>query len=169
LAFPEAGGRVRFGIDYDMRLRVTAQSAEDAKIAYRYLDDATVREMIRKYAGDAWRENEMAKVLRENDDLRLEVGEYLLGKLETLTHLPSRMYLDMTKNSGEEGYDRNLKSKEYATLIALSMLDGTFKSERATGDPVEMRHGSVTTGEHRYTALKLLGLDQSPVARIKKN
>ena len=169
-AFPVAKGRDRWGNNLDIRREVTAQSAADAATAYRYLDDVDVKDMIKRYANGAWKEEDMAEVVRANDELRNELGLYLLEKMDSMTHLPARMYATMTKGPDTVGYGTNLNSREYATLLALSMLDGTFKADLASQkrDMIEMRHGEVRQGQHRYTALKLLGLDTSPLARINR-
>jgi hypothetical protein len=44
------------------------------------------------------------------------------------------------------------------------MLDGTFK--KALNDPIEVgRYGEVELGQHRYGAMKALGVVDSPVGR----
>ena len=78
--------------------------------------------------------------------------------------LPDRLIRNQQKRPGYRGYDAvpDLSGREYATLLALSMLDGTFKPSR-TGDAIEVsKYGDVLQGQHRYAALKLLGLDTSP-------
>jgi hypothetical protein len=167
-AFPEARGRDKWGNDLDVRMKVTPESAKDASTAFRYLEDDTVRDLIKRYAGEKWREDDMAEVLRENNELRVELGAYLLTKLDTLQHLPSRFYGQQLKNPNEGGYEGNMTSQEYAALLAVSMLDGTFKTERTRHDPIEMQYGEVIRGQHRYAALRLLNLERSPLADIKQ-
>ncbi|MBC7746562.1 hypothetical protein H7Y40_01115 [Pedobacter sp.] len=50
-----------------------------------------------------------------------------------------------------------MTSREYASLLALSMLDGTFKAARAAHDPIFIgKSGVVELGQHRYAAHLLL-------------
>ena len=167
-AFPEVRGRDKWGNDLDVRMKVTPESAKNASMAFRYLEDDTVRDLIKRYAGEKWREEDMAEVLRENNELRVELGAYLLTKLDTLQYLPSRFYSRQLKNPNEGGYEGNMTSQEYAALLAVSMLDGTFKAERARHDPIEMQYGEIIRGQHRYAALRLLDLERSPLADIKQ-
>ena len=77
------------------------------------------------------------------------------------------------KNINYTGYDYpNVSSREAVALIALSMLDGTFK--RTPHDPVEIDEitESVVRGQHRWTAANILGIGNiylAEVAGIKRN
>lgn len=46
------------------------------------------------------------------------------------------------------------------------MLDGTFK--RPKYDPIVMRYGDVELGQHRWAALRALGLDREGDVYIKR-
>jgi len=170
-AFPDKRGADKYGNSLAERARFTDQSEEDASFAYRFAKgDSMIAELFSKYKGDKWREEDMPSVLRDNNALRVELGSYLLAKLKTLNRLPSRFYMkDNLKNPNHPGYGDKMTSVEYATLLALSMLDGTFKSERARYDQIEMnKYGDVTVGQHRYAALAVLGLEHTQLAKIKR-
>lgn len=170
--FPEPQGRDRFGNSLDTRLEITPESEEAAAWAFRFTGDQKIKEMIRDYAGDKWREEEMPSVVRGNDDLRTELGLYLLSKFddfETELHMPERVANNSTKNTSHRGYERDLTSREYAALLAVSMLDGTFDPGRATHDPIELEDGQAIRGQHRYAAallLKLINLNKLNLKRL---
>ena len=170
--FPEPQGRDRFGNSLDTRLEITPESEEAAAWAFRFTGDQKIKEMIRDYAGDKWREEEMPSVVRGNDDLRTELGLYLLSKFddfETELHMPERVANNSTKNTSHRGYERGLTSREYAALLAVSMLDGTFDPGRATHDPIELEDGQAIRGQHRYAAallLKLINLNKLNLKRL---
>ena len=161
-AFPESRGKDRFGNSLDERRRVTATSEQDAAFAYRFAPD-DIRQMIRARAGDKWQEADMPAVLRNDDVLRAQIGEYLLEKAKTDHYMPARIAGNEQKRPSHRGYEyANLSSQEYAALLAVSMLDGTFKSDGGRSDPIELSYGQAVRGQHRYAALQLLGLDRSP-------
>lgn len=175
-ALPDPQGKDRFGNDLDRRLKVTEQSKADAALAYRFADGdikSIVGEYAREYHG-AFREEQMANVLFQDEALRLRLGEYLLEKIEQndiKRSLPSRFFRpDDMKNPNYVGY-KKMTSQEYAAVLALSMLDGTFKAPSGDSDPIESEYGDIIRGQHRYAALRLLGIDRSPVpaAKIKVN
>lgn len=165
---PDPQGRDRFGNDLDRRLKVTEQSQMDAAMAYRF-SDQDVKDIVGPYAREqhgAWREADMAKVLRDDSGLRLRLGMHLLDKIDTVGRLPKRFYGSATKNPNYVGY-RNMTSREYAALLALSMLDGTFKAPSAS-DPIESEYGDIIRGQHRYAAMKVLGIDaQANIKQIR--
>lgn len=173
-ARPTSRGRDRFGNDLDTRLKVTGESLGDAVLACQ-LSDREVKAIVEKYATpERWRTEDMHELIRENNELRVELGEYILQKLESSSiALPDRVLRNGQKNINYTGYDYpNVSSHEAVALIALSMLDGTFK--RTPHDPVEIDEstGSVVRGQHRWTAANILGIGNiylAEVAGIKRN
>ena len=173
-ARPTSRGRDRFGNDLDKRLQVTDESRKDAALAYQ-LSDREVKAIVEKYATpERWRTDDVHKLIRENNELRVELGECILQKLESSSiALPDRVWRNGQKRINYTGYDYpDVSSHEAVALIALSMLDGTFK--RTLYDPVEIdeRTGTVSRGQHRWTAANILGIDNiylAEVAGIKRN
>lgn len=171
-ARPTSRGRDRFGNDLDKRLKVTNESCEDAALAYQ-LSDREVKAIVEKYATpERWRTEDMHELIRENNELRVELGEYILQKLNSSIALPDRVWRNGQKRINYTGYDYpNVSSHEAVALIALSMLDGTFK--RTPHDPVEIdTSGNVVCGQHRWTAANILGIGNNylaEVAGIKRN
>lgn len=141
-----------------MRTSVTKESIKDALDAYIATDD-DIKEVINNLTdGGYMRQQEVAEVLRSNDVLRFELGKHLLTKLDAMQFLPSRLNNDTeVKRPNVQGYDEPMTSKEYAVLLALSMLDGTYKD--STGDKIYIdRYRDVKNGQHRYAAQELLGI-----------
>lgn len=106
--------------------------------------------------------NQIANLLRENVELRLTVGGYLLAKLEQpgiMELMPDRVKRNTEKKPSTMGYERlpGLTSREYTALLALSMLDGSFNWKDAESDP-ETYDTQVDDGlgQHRYAAKVLL-------------
>ena len=103
---------------------------------------------------------DVVEMIRTNTDLRYALGEYLLEKKlpERLNNMPERIVRNTNKNPNHRGYGHlpNLSSREYAVLLALSMIDGSFQ-EPARGDEVERdASGRPVLGQHRGAAEELL-------------
>jgi hypothetical protein len=151
------------------------KSLKDALNAY-IATGKDIKSIVDKY-GDKGRpimNRDVARVLRTNNELRLELGKYLLDKLN---QSDAHCYLQERhrKNNSDIkkpivlGYDEPMTSKEYSVLLALSMLDGTYID--VPSDQIETSEdddGEVIYGQHRYVAFKLLGLDNRVYRSIKK-
>ena len=162
---PIPKGRDRFGNDLDKRLKVTEESLSDAVLAYRF-SDSEIKKIIDKYKTDEiWREEDVNSLVRTNNELRIELGKCLLARLEDDSYLPYRVMIDEQKNINYIGYPQ-VSSREASALLALAMLDGTFK--RPKYDPIVMRYGDVELGQHRWAALRALGLDRGGDVYIKR-
>lgn len=144
-----------------MRTSTTEQSLEDARTAYR-ASNKQIKDILNKYAtGGYMRESVAAAAIRDNHELRMELGVHLLDTIKHMKYLPSRLNNDFEiKRPNIQGYDEDMTSKEYATLLALAMLDGTYKD--SPGDKIligsRFDGGEVTNGQHRYTAQEALGI-----------
>lgn len=98
--------------------------------------------------------HQMAEALRTDKELRLAVGKELLVEANIRAkagELPYQLQHDSGKTPTIDGYPEGLSSREYAALLALSMLDGTFKRELTGGDEPGLRGG-----QHRTAAEQLL-------------
>ena len=106
--------------------------------------------------------------VRTNPALRYELGSYLLrDKLPKIQResphaFPHRIVVNTQKNTSHPGY-RHLgytTSREFATMLALSMLDGTF-IDPGDSEPIEIdkEKPENTQGQHRIAASILLGYD----------
>lgn len=98
--------------------------------------------------------------LRTNADLRYELGSYYLrDKLPQLgLRLPRRVAINAQKRPGHNGYTHipELRSREYAAMLALSMIDGTY-DQPGDGDKITLdSSGLVKFGQHRTAAQLLL-------------
>jgi len=102
---------------------------------------------------------ETVDMVRTDADLRYGLGSYLLeDKLPMRIHkMPERIIHNTGKNPKHRGYVHipGLRSQEYAVLLALSMIDGTFIGA-PNGDEIERKNGEVILGQHRAAAEELL-------------
>lgn len=123
--------------------------------------DPNIKAIISKYSGAVSLANEETmQSVRNNPELRLELGVYFLGKLETLEEiLPQRVAKNHQKNGNASGYENipGLKSREYASLLALAHLDGTFDPLKSKSDSITTNEaGQTITGQHRVASEMLL-------------
>lgn len=163
-AFPAPAGKDRFGNSRDERRVTTETSRKAADDAYFFLQDYELKEIIQQAAGTFDSTENAQALLRDNNQLRSAVGQYLLQKVSNIPGLPERVVSNSQKRPSTRGYDvvTDLSSREYAALLALSMLDGTYKPERTTSDPIDILAGEVMRGQHRFAAIELLGLEHTP-------
>jgi len=160
---PDAALPDRFGNRRDQRGRTTPESVEQAKLAMRYVDskikDIYLNAVIEQ--GIDLSQTTPNEIIRTNHELRADILVYLLDKLDDPDYklrLPSRFYGQSLKSPNHSGYEDKLTSREYAGLLALSMLDGTFKGRAS--DPIEVPgYGKETVGQHRYAAMQALFSD----------
>ncbi len=124
--------------------------------------DQNINHIINRYTSS---ENindpkQIVEMIRTNSDLRYDLGKYLLEeKLPSRIHkMPKRIIDNSGKNPNHQGYQhlRNLSSREYTILVALSMIDGSYQNP-AKGDEIHKDNdGNITTGQHRAAAAELL-------------
>lgn len=140
---------------------VTEQSIRDATLE---LNSASAKDAILEQllagAGKASLRDISAQ-LRTDPLLRKAVGTYLLEKTERIGYrLPPRVARNAQKNPGSKGYESlrglGLKSYEYTALLALSMLDGTFRAEAEDPISESARNGTMQNGQHRTAARQVL-------------
>jgi hypothetical protein len=91
---------------------------------------------------------------------------------EVWRQMPSRIARDSQKNPNHPGYSGvgHLSSREYACMLAMSMLDGTFDISSARGDEITAssrnRDG---VGQHRTAAKTLLEYSDRQWSPAKKD
>lgn len=162
----------KYGQSKRERAVVTTQSEQDAATVFRYAKNNTIDGLFNEYKRDLWQEKDMPRVLRENPELRVKLGGYLLEKIRTLDHVPDRFsQLERTlKSPAHPGYaDLQLTSEEYSAMLALSMLDGTFKWEKTRHDPIIVnQYGEGELGQHRLVALMALGIANKGLFPVKR-
>ncbi len=107
----------------------------------------------------------MVTALREDADLRYEVGEYFLDKLNTMVRLApgdfgARVAADSQKVNAYVSIEGmpTTSSREYAVVLALSKLSGMFnyKVETDTDDERYDAAGRVNNAQHRNAANQIL-------------
>ena len=145
---------------------VTKEAIADAEnqLGRTLRSDHGIAEILQRHGMSEYDLNAATTALREQNALRREVGVYLLEKLEKLAisapgALPFRIRVNSQKSPGDvlASTNNTMRSREYAALLALSMLDGSFNHERASSDQIEHgKDGEVILGQHRSAARMLL-------------
>jgi hypothetical protein len=143
---------------------VTNQSRAQAaaRLQLAGTKDAVIHEIIENYRESSVTPKsdlDLVDSIRADADLRYELGDYLYNeKLYRRLHMmPNRVKANSEKNIKNRGYDgrKRFTSQEYAVLLALSMLDGTFQDPGT--DRIELAaNGQVKSGQHRAAAEELL-------------
>lgn len=149
--FPDPDGFDTYGRPLSKRTEVTPESELDAVYALRHADD-DVKGVVDAFIGDGHlHERDKPSLLRSNNELRMALGMHLLDKFNTLLTLPERAHYNSASNMkspNHAGYPGKMLSRDYAALIALSMLDGTYIARKDTGE----------TTQHRTAAEMVLGI-----------
>lgn len=103
---------------------------------------------------------EIVDDIRTNAGLRLEVGKYLLDKVDKLAKMPNQLPGRIVENGQKKtkhlGYPGQMTSREFTVLLALSMLDGSFDYSREDKSKQSDNLGQAVIGQHREAARKLL-------------
>lgn len=106
---------------------------------------------------------DMQTWLRNKADFRIAVGTHLLDKLDKLAKIPFALPARVVANQPKKPDDylgdlpADMTSREWTARLALSMIDGTFNSERSSADPITRNEfGEVIVGQHRAAAIELL-------------
>jgi len=132
-----------------VRTKVTPESKKlaEERIEQAYMSDPGLAEIFNKFSNEngLTDRSDLTEAMRINKDLRIEVGTYLLDKIDRLFHqMPERIQDNTEKKPSTEGYNHIpvMTSREYATLLAISMLDGTFDDKRVGGDTIQYKEGT---------------------------
>jgi hypothetical protein len=158
--FPDPDSKDKYGRSLSERTSVTPESEMDAVYALRFANQ-DIKDLVRSYKdSEYWREEDTPRLLRDNNELRMSLGTLILEKFEGLYTLPERVHQnspDNMKSPNHAGYPDKMLSRDYAAVIALSMLDGTYKERPDTGE----------TTQHRTAAEMVLGIrEQMEYARL---
>lgn len=134
--------------------RLHAAAHSDANLA-RLLND----EYVKLGLSDPM---QIVDALRLKPDFRLQIGTYLRGKMDSYADtglMPDRVRNNTEKAERVDGYPmRRMRSREYATLLALSMLDGTFNQKGVSVQEQIQVNEDRVEGQHRLGALRVLDL-----------
>lgn len=145
-----------------LRWRTTEESKRDSFSALlRAVGvDEKLDALVKSLTPEGIKLDGMVDLIRTDKTIRLRLAEYLSKKLDAvpLLRLPERVATNSSgnlKNPNSPGYEK-MTSREYATLLALAMIDGTFKNASAQYDKITTKDGYVTTGQHRAAAQLIL-------------
>jgi hypothetical protein len=142
---------------------VTDESRADAVARLRDVRtaDREINRILATYEGEhpGVVPDALVDAVRTDADLRYKLGDHLYNlKLTTRLHqMPDRVRDNTQKNPNSRGYSHlRLRSQEYATLLALAMIDGTF-IDRGNSDPIVYAEGGkAIVGQHRAAAELML-------------
>ncbi|MFA5004140.1 MAG: hypothetical protein WC498_02580 [Candidatus Saccharimonadales bacterium] len=128
--------------------------------------DVRLRELIKAQAGkiDISDPYKVVDAIRTDTGFRLEIGKHYLNKINILARdpdvMPERIVSNRGKSPDKGGYPvRTMSSREYAAVLCLAMLDGTFNRDAVSSiDYIEHNaKGETVTGQHRMAAHIALG------------
>lgn len=149
-AFPDPGAKDKYGNTYAKRTEVNPESEEDAIYALR-MSDQDIKGLIDSFLGEGrLHEKDKPAFIRGNNELRVALGIHFLDKFKKVFTLPERVRDNLPSNMKSPnypGYPDKMLSRDYAAVLALSMIDGTFKERPSSGD----------TSQHRDAAEMVLG------------
>jgi hypothetical protein len=136
--------------------------------------DPIIEAIITKHVGGGSRDASTVELMRTNADLRYELGSYLLRdkiphmRINRSHDLSERVFYAGEKSPNHKGYNRlgKVRSDEYAVMIALSMMDGTYQ-KTGPADAIERKDGKVITGMHRAGAAAVLSRDSMSAKYIE--
>jgi len=139
--------------------------ANDARLSEKL--QTPLEDIDARHAGeqDYNRMLELVDKIRTDPGLRYLVGVHLLGELNYLVdshqgplNLPYRIMANTGKTPGAGPKPvAGMTSREYAALLGLEMIDGTFDAELSRSDPIEANNRNPDgLGQHRYAAAVLL-------------
>jgi len=146
----------------------------------RYLLDEDILKIAQCHNGsDFVRSEDLSEIVRSNSDLRLDLARYFLSKIEghNSTKFPDRLLRNTDKSTGAYGYEE-MPSRDFAILLALAVLDGSYRHGRAGADSVHIgertlypgidslasiKEKYVVRGQHRAAAALLLGLEPGTI------
>ena len=109
---------------------------------------------------------DMLKKLREDQETSSEIKDYISLKLEQNLHkMPARIFENSDKNYKNPNYPgyenaNKLTSREYAIILAESMINGSFNFDYSKSSPIFINsNNEVEVGQHRVAALYSLGFN----------
>lgn len=105
--------------------------------------------------------------VRENQILREELARYFLAKIRNNPlSVPYRIAVNTTKSPNHTQYPHIMYSRDYAALLAISMLDGSFNKALSESKDTRPQYDKETkqyvTGQHQAAAEFLLFDHQVP-------
>lgn len=152
----------------DQKWPVNEQTIEEAanRLDAALRQDPSLSAIINRYKSTLRLDQrpDVVRALRSNRDLRLAVGSHLLARAEALARsnlAPRRIRDNTNKVIGDGGYPvSRATSREYAAMLALAMLDGTFDQSRVIKSDQTLTNldGTVGNGNHRIGAEMILGI-----------
>ena len=175
---PDAAPDASAGL-YDAKLNQikepTDQTRRDAeaRLAQVLQRDPEVASALRDYQRQHHEQGseliDLVEAIRTDAGVRQVLGAHFLDLVKRLPPelSPRRVRSDGEKAGHYTGTRGKMNSTEYAALLALRMLDGSYDDEGDTSgaDAIERdARGVATIGQHRQAAMQVLGLERPSAA-----
>lgn len=149
--------------EYDRYINDDTRRIASDQLKYAILRDPTLKGILEDHS---FIESSLEAVdaLRTDVELRYDVGVYLLNKMNRAVSDNPSSYGDRLVRNGNKRNDYHgmgvsqMTSRQYASYLALSMLDGSFNGDRQSADD-SVRHdpsGKVINSQHRDAARSII-------------
>ncbi len=177
-AAPKRVARDRFGNRRDRLSGMNEETIRDAQETMKCIKNEAIKSTLEDELtrlGLRLGTEEAVTAIRTNDELRLRLAKAVLAELNAIRwQLPEQLRSDAHgKSTHHPGYSSNMNTLEYAALLAISMLDGTFLRKNSVADEVQIIDTSMDTkinnGQHRMAALRALNLGAASPEHIAVN
>ena len=153
-------------------IRVPEVSAADQRISADCLENFLSKDTQFKTLLDehtiqyaASNDLDVLKQLRIDGKLNSEIQNYFMQKITEKQGLMPERVAENSENNFKrpnyKGYEKrpDLTSKEYVSLLATSMVNGSFNFDYSKSSPIVInKFGNALIGQHRAAALLALGL-----------
>ncbi len=159
----EEGPILRAQREYDKLVSDASRQLAESKLRSTLQRDGALREILDKHGYDR-ASLDAVDALRTDEDLRYEVGTYLLDKLRRMTSISPMKFGDRILKDGTKRTDARamptdgVSSQEYAAFLALAKIDGSFNADKESdSDKTEYGFGGQPIqGQHRAAAEYIL-------------
>ena len=151
--------------------RPTPERESDAasRLTGGILDDK-IEAIIHEFVPAGSKVEETVAAIRQTPELREELARYFLSKIsKSPLAVPRRIAVNTIKDPNHTGYPARMYSRDYAALLAISKLDGTYDErlsvEKGTFPEYDPETKEYVTGQHQAAADFLLGRHNSIIRR----
>jgi hypothetical protein len=143
----------------DLRLPTLASEGLAANEFEGYQIDPVIMELVNRSLGGGGTSLDKVRQVRTDAGLREVLARYFLHKISVnLRVMPDRVAKNVEKAGPTDSYPRKLSSREYASILAVSMLDGSFKGSGSDEIVLDEKTNIAIQGQHRYAADLLVHL-----------
>lgn len=132
--------------------------------------DSKIEAIIHEFIPPGATAEETVAAIRQIAGLREELARYFLSKIsKTPLAVPHRVAVNTIKDPNHTGYPARMYSRDYAALLAISKLDGTYderlSAEKGSLPQYDWETREYITGQHQAAADFLLSSNRSVIRR----